>query len=86
MFLCLIFSCVCLFCFSIIPTSFLVNKGEYNSLLFYTGPLRGGKGGKLPRAPQCRRGPADLSGVRQPVGGPVSDHSSPGPKTGSQRA
>ena len=29
MFLCLIFSCVCLFGFSIIATSFLVNEGEY---------------------------------------------------------
>ena len=29
MFLCLIFPCVCLFCFSIIAISFLVNKGKY---------------------------------------------------------
>ena len=31
-------------------------------------------------------GPRDPSGVRQPAGGPVSERSSPGPQTVSQRA
>jgi len=33
--MCLIFSCVCLLCFSIIAINFLVNKGEYKALLRY---------------------------------------------------
>ena len=34
-FFCLIFACVCLFCYSVIATSFLVNKGEY----IYMNPI-----------------------------------------------